>query len=318
MTDIVTIDCNYVLPQVAAAYLLRAGDKACFIDNNTNYAVPALLAALKENNYKPEDVSHIIITHVHLDHAGATGLLLSHCPNAVVVAHPRAAPHVIDPTRLVESACSVYGAEKFHKLYGEILPVPESRVYIPADGEVMHIGDRDLEFIYTRGHANHHFVILDKKSQSIFTGDSFGIAYPLLQHGSHAFLFPSTSPTDFDAAEARISYDKILATGAARAYPTHFGAWTDMAGGHRMLTTALDEIEAIFTPLRDGELTGDDAYKFAFAGFQKFFNRELTERGIHLSKEEQGILGMDIDLNAQGIAFAAQRARKKGAKPTNG
>jgi glyoxylase-like metal-dependent hydrolase (beta-lactamase superfamily II) len=314
MSDIITIDCNYIMPQVAAAYLLRAGGKACFIDNNTNYAVPALLAALKNAGYKPEDVSHIIITHVHLDHAGATGLLLSHCPNAVVVAHPRAAPHVINPSRLVQSASAVYGADNFKKLYGEILPVPETRVYIPADGETMCIGDRDLEFTYTRGHANHHFVILDKKTMSIFTGDSFGIAYPLLQHGTHPFLFPTTTPTDFDAGEARISYDKILKMGAQRAYPTHFGVWTDMAGGHKMLQRSMDEIEGVFNKLRDGLLEGDAAYRFAFDGFKTFFNRELAERNISLTQEEEEVLNMDIDLNAQGLTFAAQRARKKSGK----
>lgn len=312
MTDIVTIDCNYILPQVAAAYLLRAGDKACFIDNNTNYAVPSLLTGLAENGYKPEDVSHIIITHVHLDHAGGTGVLLSYCPNAVVVAHPRAAPHVINPSRLVSSASAVYGADNFKKLYGEILPVPENRVYIPEDGETMRVGDRELTFTYTRGHANHHFVILDKKSKSIFTGDSFGIAYPLLQHGSRPFLFPSTSPTDFDAAEARLSYDKILASGAERAYPTHFGPWTDMRAGHAMLTAAMVEIEGVFNDLKNSAYEGDEAYRFAFAGFKKFFERELTSRGIHLNPKEEKILDLDVDLNAQGLAFAAQRARKKG------
>ena len=311
MTDIVTIDCHYVLPQVAAAYLIRAGQSACFIDNNTNHAVPSLLAALTTTGYKPEDVTHIIITHVHLDHAGATGLLLSKCPNAVVVAHPRAAPHVINPTRLVESAKAVYGAEAFTKLYGEILPVPEARVYIPADGETLQVGDRELKFIYTRGHANHHFVILDQKSKSIFTGDSFGIAYPLLQHGSRPFLFPSTSPTDFDAAEARISYDKVLASGAERAYPTHFGAWNDIAAGHKMLMVAMDEIENLFNEIKGSDLEGDAAYKFTFSGFRRFFDRELAVRGIQLSAEEQTVLDMDIDLNAQGLAFAAQRARKK-------
>jgi glyoxylase-like metal-dependent hydrolase (beta-lactamase superfamily II) len=314
MQDIVTIDCNYILPQVAAAYLLRAGAQACFIDNNTNYAVPLLLKALADTGYKPEEVSHIIVTHVHLDHAGATGLLLTHCPNAIVVAHPRAAPHLINPTRLVTSAGAVYGEENFRKLYGEILPVPEARVYIPADGEKMQVGDRELEFIYTRGHANHHFVIWDKKSRCVFTGDSFGIAYPLLQHGSKPFLFPTTTPTDFDAAEARLSYDRILALGAERTYPTHFGAWNDVAAGHRMLHQAITEIEEFYTELRESELSGDEAYRFAFSGFKKFFDRELKERGIHLTRSDEDVLGMDIDLNAQGIAFAAQRARKKAGK----
>lgn len=310
MKDIITIDCNYVMPRVAAAYLIRCGEKACFVDNNTNHSVPALLAALKDNGYKPEQVSHIIITHVHLDHAGGTGLLLTHCPNAVVVAHPRAAPHVIDPSRLVKSAQQVYGEDNFRKLYGEILPVPENRVVIPADGEVIKVGDKSLQFIYTRGHANHHFSIYEQTTKSIFTGDSFGIAYPMLQHGSKPFLFPSTTPTDFDAVEARLSYDKILASGAERAYPTHFDVWTDMHAGYTMLNGYLNQIESLYNSL----LTAVDSEQIpalAHAGFDAFFAEELKARGITLSQQEKEVLEMDIDLNAQGIAFAAARARKK-------
>ena len=311
MKDIITIDCNYVMPRVAAAYLIRCGNKACFVDNNTNHSVPTLLAALRDNGYTPEQVSHIIITHVHLDHAGGTGLLLTHCPNAVVVAHPRAAPHVIDPSRLIASAQQVYGVENFKSLYGDILPVPVSRVVIPADGEVIQAGDKSLQFIYTRGHANHHFSIYEQTTKSIFTGDSFGIAYPMLQGGNKPFLFPSTSPTDFDAAEARVSYDKILASGAERAYPTHFDVWTDMRGGYTMLSGYISEIEKLYQAL----LVEPDATKIpalARAGFDEFFDRELRSRGISLSGKEKEVLEMDIDLNAQGIAFAAARARKKG------
>jgi glyoxylase-like metal-dependent hydrolase (beta-lactamase superfamily II) len=311
---VTTIDCEYVMPNVAAAYLLHCGDKACFIDNNTNHAVPLLLKALKDNAFKPEEVAYIIITHVHLDHAGATGLLLQHCPNATVVAHPRAAPHVIDPSRLVQSAQSVYGEAEFQKLYGEIQAVPESRVYIPADGEVLNVGDTELQFIYTRGHANHHFVILDRKTNSIFTGDSFGIAYPMLQHGKRPFLFASTSPTDFDAAEARLTYDKIVATGAARAYPTHFGVWSDLPAGHAMLSEHMTQIETIYDALKTGNTGSAEPYAYARSAIETWFADQLTERGIQLSSTEQHMLGMDIDLNAQGLAFAAARARKKAAK----
>lgn len=316
MKDIITIDCNYVMPRVAAAYLIRCGEKACFVDNNTNHSVPALLSALKENGYTPEQVSHIIITHVHLDHAGGTGLLLTHCPNAVVVAHPRAAPHVIDPSRLVKSAQQVYGVDNFRKLYGDIVPVPENRVVIPADGEIIKVGDKSLQFIYTRGHANHHFSIYEQTTKSIFTGDSFGLAYPMLQHGSKPFLFPSTSPTDFDAAEARLSYDKILASGAERAYPTHFDVWSDMKGGYTMLNSYLNQIENLYNSLLT-ELDAEKIPALARAGFDAFFAEELKARGITLSQQEKEVLEMDIDLNAQGIAFAAARARKK-AQGTNG
>ncbi len=311
---VTTIDCEYVMPNVAAAYLLNCGDKVCFIDNNTNHAVPRLLAALKDNGFKPEDVAYIIITHVHLDHAGGTGLLLQHCPKAMVIAHPRAAPHVIDPSRLVQSAQSVYSEAVFTKLYGTIQGVPESRVYVPADGEVMKVGDTELTFIYTRGHANHHFVILDRKTNTIFTGDSFGIAYPMLQKGSKPFLFASTSPTDFDAAEARITYDKIVATGAKQAYPTHFGAWSDLALGHAMLNKHMTQIEKIFAALKAGDTGGAEPYAFAYSAIQDWFSAELADRRIALNASEQKMLGLDIDLNAQGLVFAAARARKKAAK----
>lgn len=310
---VTTIDCNYVMPEVAAAYLLHCGDKACFIDNNTNHCVPDLLKGLASAGYKPEDVAYIIITHVHLDHAGATGLLLTHCPNAKVVAHPRAAPHVIDPSRLVKSAQGVYGEENFRKLYGDIVPVPEDRVVIPADGDTLTVGDTELTFIYTRGHANHHFVIVDKKTQSVFTGDSFGIAYPMLQKGSAPFLFPSTSPTDFDAAEARISYDKILHCGAKQAYPTHFGVWNDLTAGHKMLHEYINHAEQIYNTLVSAtDPSPENDYKTAYAGYKELFDKELAARGVTVSGEEHKILELDLDLNAQGVAFAAQRARKKG------
>ncbi|HRP69329.1 MAG TPA: MBL fold metallo-hydrolase, partial [Turneriella sp.] len=199
----------------------------------------------------------------------------------------------------------------FKELYGEIIAVPESRIVQPADGETIRVGELELEFIYTRGHANHHFVIFDKASKSIFTGDSFGVAYPILQGGKFPFLFPSTSPTDFDAAEARISYDKIIKSGATTAYPTHYGAWQDIALGYKMLNAAIDEIEKMFNAIYQSTMDDKAAQSFAREQIERYFTRELAERGILLNAEGKTVLEMDIDLNSQGIAFAALRARKK-------
>lgn len=310
---VTTIDCHYVRPQVAAAYLLHCGSKACIIDNNTNHAVPAILAALASAGYEREQVEFIIITHAHLDHAGGSGLLMQQCPKARLVAHPRAAPHMIDPARLVKSAQAVYGEEKFRQLYGEIVPVPAERTLTPADGETLSVGDTELTFLYTRGHANHHFVIFDKKTESVFTGDSFGIAYPMLQKGKYPFLFPSTSPTDFDAQEARLSYDKILACGAKQAYPTHFGIWRDIPAGHKMLYEYINYSEKIFNALlAQQDNTPEIDYQFAYGEYKKFFEKELQLRHLSLSADDEQMLALDIDLNAQGVAFAAQRMRKKG------
>src|SRR5690242_7173105 len=118
-----TIDCHYVMPNFAAAYLLADQGKAAFVDNNTTHSVPTLMNALKQRGLEPKDVQFIMVTHVHLDHAGGTSALATLCPNAVVLAHPRAAPHLIDPRKLVSSARAVYGDAIFDQLYGKIDPI---------------------------------------------------------------------------------------------------------------------------------------------------------------------------------------------------
>ena len=214
MSDIRTIDCDYMRREgFAAAYLMREGERAAFVETNTNHALPKLLSALEAEGLDPEAVEYVIITHVHLDHAGGASALMQACPNATLLAHPRAAPHVIDPAKLVKSAKAVYGEREFSEMYGDIRPVPEARVRSMADGETLAFGERTLTFLHTRGHANHHFCVLDTGSNGIFTGDSFGLVYPGLQQGG-LFAIPSTSPTDFDAAAAKQSLDRILDTGA--------------------------------------------------------------------------------------------------------
>lgn len=311
---VTTIDCHYLKPQLAAAYLLHCGPKACFIDNNTSRALPYLLAALKQAGYTPDAVEYIIITHVHLDHAGCTGALLQHCPQAKVVAHPRAAPHLINPERLIRSAESVYGPEEFRRLFGEIVPVPEEKIIIPQDGDILRCGDNELQFIYTRGHANHHFAILDRTTKSVFTGDTFGIAYPQLQHGSTPFVFPSTSPTDFDAAEALQSYQKILTCGAQRAYLTHFGVLEDIQRACAMLVSYTEFAAKLLQQLlQRTNYSGAENYQFAHTSWKNFFAEELARRGIAITPEIEELLAMDCDLNAQGLVFVAERARRKTA-----
>src|SRR5699024_7188114 len=224
MTSIHTIDTHYLgYPEVAAAYLIVEGDRAAFVDNNTNAAVPRLLASLEEQGLTPEQVEYLIITHVHLDHAGGTSKLAKACPNATVVAHPRAAPHVIDPSKLVASASAVYGEAEFERLYGTIEPVAEARVQVMDDEQTLQFGRRELRFLHTRGHANHHFCIADSASGAIFAGDAFGLVYPALQ-GEGLFAFPSTSPTDFEPALARDSIRRLVDERPSCLYLTHFGA----------------------------------------------------------------------------------------------
>lgn len=297
MSDVV-IDCHYTRPRIACAYLLCEKGEAAFVENNTARALPHLLGALRDAGYAPEQVRYVIITHVHLDHAGASGHLMRHFPNATLLCHPRAARHVIDPARLLASARAVYGDSEFDRLYGEILPVPESRVQIMEDESSAFLGERTLRFLHTRGHANHHFCVVDSKTAGVFTGDSFGIAYPDAQERG-PFIFPSTTPTEFDPAEARKSVERIASIpGLKHAYLTHFGAFDSIAEGREQLLEGIDVFETILNECRSAEET--ERLGLAKKRVREYFDRHAPEYAE--------LLSMDTLLNAQGIAFAAGRS----------
>jgi glyoxylase-like metal-dependent hydrolase (beta-lactamase superfamily II) len=293
-------------------------DQAAFIEVNTAKAVPYLLEALRSNKLKPEQVAYIIITHVHLDHAGGVFALLKKCPNAIVLAHPLAARHLTYPKLLSESVRTVFGKDFFEQHYGRIEPVNADRVRSMMDGETLEFGGRSLTFIHTRGHANHHFSVFDSRSGAIFTGDSFGASYPFLKKGERSLLFPLTPPTDFNPEEARISVNKILASGAELAYLTHFGVWPDMqAGAHDMLH-GLNWLEQILMDAERSELEGEALEEWCHQNVIRMFDRDLAERGINLSEDERKFLSLDLKINAAGLAHAAARRKweRKNKKTT--
>ena len=307
--SVFTIDCQYIRPQFAAAYLIVEDGRATFVENNTTHAVPLLLEALKKQGLTGEQVDYLIITHVHLDHAGGTSALLKHCPQAVVLAQERAAPHIIDPTRLIKGSQAVYGQEQFKALYGDIEPIPAARVRVVTDGEVIRWGSRQLKFIYTLGHAKHHMCIHDSGSNGIFTGDSFGLACPEFQRGDDFFIFPSTSPSDFDPEEAQKALEKIMATGASRAYLTHFGILPDMAEGFRQMSEYIGVMREMRDAAADLSLAEEQIDDFCFKKMELFFQTELARHGLKASDKIIAALEMDIKLNAMGVALAARRLR---------
>jgi glyoxylase-like metal-dependent hydrolase (beta-lactamase superfamily II) len=275
--------------------------------------VPRLLEALSATGRSPADVRHIIVTHVHLDHAGGTSALSRLCPGATVLCHPRAERHLVDPGKLIESSRQVYGEAQFERLYGEILPIPAARVRALADGEEVALGARTLRFLHTRGHANHHFCILDADDGSIFTGDSFGVAYPFLQSAG-LFVFPTTTPTDFDPIEARRSVERIVATGAARAYPTHFGELADLPGAAAQLLPLIDECGRILEAAVRSELTDRELERFCLERWGAAIDAALAARGLQLSPSDAAFMALDRGLNAQGLAVAASRLRSAAAR----
>jgi len=308
-----TIDCDYMdAPGVAAAYLLVDGDEAAFVETCTSRSVPRLLAALESAGLTPEQVRYVVITHIHLDHAGGAGALMAVCPHATLLAHPKAAPHAVDPTRIVAGASEVYGADRFEELYGTITPVPAARVRALDDGDEVPFGSGVLRFVHTRGHANHHFVVVAPQADAVFTGDAFGIVYPALQDAG-LFAFPSTSPTDFDPAAAHAAVDAILATGMGRAFPTHFGEQRDLTGMATQLHELLDAHAAILEQADADGLEGEALDAFCQARVRSAFDSKVQAAGLE-HHPDLGLLDLDVDLNAQGVAFALAKRRYKRSK----
>ena len=304
------IDCNYLQPQFEGAYLMTEGSRAAFIENNTAHAVPLLLRALEDRQIKPSQVDYLIITHVHLDHAGGSSRLMNACPSAVLLAHPRAVPHLIDPSRLVASAKKVYGEKRFADLYGAIEAIPAERVRAVEDGETLRWAGRDLHFFHTRGHANHHFCVYDPASRGVFTGDSFGLAYPGMQKRG-LFIFPSTSPTDFNAAEAIASVKKIRDCGADRAYLTHFGKIDDLPEAARQLETHLGFCADLLERAQNSGLPHEEWRRYCLNEFEVYFKTLCRKTGWIDYREISDLMKLDLEVNAMGIAYAAQKSLAK-------
>jgi len=309
--DVVTIDTHYDdRDDLAAAYLLTGGDEVAFVETNTAFAVPRLLGALQAAGRSPEDVRYIAITHIHLDHAGGAGQLMAACPHATLLAHPKAARHAIDPSRIVKGATEVYGEEPFARLYGEVIAVAEERVRILDDGETVHLGDRPLTAWHTRGHANHHLVLHDPAADTVFTGDAFGLLYPSLQrHGP--FVVPSTTPTDFDPEAAHASVDRIADLGTTWLHPTHFGRHARVPALSDQLHRLLDGHAAIVDRADADGLEGAALDEACLDGVWALFDAHLEAAGLGGDAAARAQLHFDALLNAQGLAFAVRKRRYK-------
>jgi glyoxylase-like metal-dependent hydrolase (beta-lactamase superfamily II) len=183
--------------------------------------VPRVLAALSDKGIAPAQVDWLILTHIHLDHAGGAGLLMQQLPNARLAVHPRGARHMADPSKLISGVVAVYGEQVTRDLYGDIRPVAKERITQTPHGFIIPLAGRELLFLDTPGHARHHVAILDRKSGHIFAGDVFGISYRELDEGGRQFVFPTSSPVQFEPGPYHRSIDLIMGYDPEVAYLTH-------------------------------------------------------------------------------------------------
>lgn len=301
------IDTAFQRDHFDAAYLIVENGRGAFVDCGTSYSVPHMLAALEAAGLSPADVDWLIVTHVHLDHAGGAGALMTQLPNARLVVHPRGAPHMIDPAKLIAGAAAVYGEEEMTRSYGRILPVPESRVVVAEDGHRIDLARRELLCIDTPGHAKHHLCVWDARSRCWFTGDTFGLSYRELDSEHGAFVLPTTTPVQFEPEALKNSIARLLSYSPDGIYLTHFGR---VGNVEKLAGDLYEQIDAMTAIARDCD-GGEERHRCMTAALTSLYQDRARNHGCLLDDAAIArVLAMDIELNAQGLASWLDRDRR--------
>jgi glyoxylase-like metal-dependent hydrolase (beta-lactamase superfamily II) len=293
------VDAAHVRDELASIYILQQGDEVAIIDTGTCHSLNNVQSTLTELGVDNNQIKYVIPTHIHLDHAGGAGAMMRLFEQARLVIHPRGARHMIDPTRLIEGSKAVYGESLFRQLYGEITPIDEDRVDIANDLDRYYLGSRELLFIDTPGHARHHFCIYDDQSRGIFTGDTYGLAYPPLKHHPRG-LIPTSSPVQFDPEAMFTSIDRLLSYQPEWMYLTHYGAIDRPAERAIGLKQWIGEYITLCQRIDPQDSEADRQLESEMRGmiFSKFSDDNSLDENM-LAR----LLNTDIKLNAQGLAI---------------
>lgn len=307
------LESGYGRPMLAAIHVVVEGGRAAIIDTGTNDSVPRVLGALAALGIEPENVNWVMLTHIHLDHAGGAGSLMCALPRARLLVHPRGLRHMIDPSRLWEGTSAVYGAERAYELYGLLVPVPPERIVPATDGLEVRLGERRFRVLDTPGHARHHICIWDDTARAFFTGDTFGLSYRELDVDGRAFVVPTTTPTQFQPDAMHESIDRMLAMQPAAMYLTHYSRVTDVqrlgADLHRLIETMVAVAQAA---------RGDGVARHVeiLAGLEQVIREEAGRQNWALDEEQTlELLRMDLELNAQGLGVWLDSQRAVEAQP---
>jgi glyoxylase-like metal-dependent hydrolase (beta-lactamase superfamily II) len=304
---ITAIDTGVLRARFDASHLLVSGGRAAFVDTGTNDSVPRLLAALAVKGLAPEHVDYVLLTHVHLDHAGGAGSLMRALPKAIAVVHPRGARHMIDPAKLTEGAIAVYGEGEFRRTYGDIVPIPAERIRTVADGERIDFRGRVLEFIHTPGHALHHYCIVDRAAQAIFSGDTFGVSYREFDTARGAFIFPTTTPVQFDPDAAHASIDRLMSYHPQAIFLTHYSRVLELERLARDMHECLDGFVRIGNECEHLE----HRTRAMRERMAEFLNARLDAHGLPRDDARRdALLEPDVALNVQGLEVWLERRRR--------
>jgi glyoxylase-like metal-dependent hydrolase (beta-lactamase superfamily II) len=288
-----------------AGYLLEAAEPT-LIETGPGTSVEPVANALGHLGVGADELAHIVLTHIHLDHAGGAGALSARFPRASVWVHERGAPHLADPARLVASTARVWGEAEMRELFGPTEPVDASRLRPLLEADTIDMGDRRLDALHTPGHASHHVALVDSRTGVVFTGDALGIHVPDLP-----VLRPATPPPEFDLERAVDSIERIRERARSILLFAHFGplrdvdatcdlairrlrAWTGVVGAAMRETEDPDELAARLEEAALGDIeTGSEAT----------LDLEMLEDRLRLLSS--------IRMNAAGIARYWKKRRER-------
>jgi glyoxylase-like metal-dependent hydrolase (beta-lactamase superfamily II) len=279
------------VPHIIATAVLHGPGGVALVDPGPTSTLPTLRAALEGGGIRMSDVRAVVLTHIHLDHAGVTGTLVRERPDVRVYVHERGAPHLVDPAKLLASATRLWGAD-MDRLWGEVRPVPRENLTVLRGGEAIEADGRRLAVEYTPGHAFHHVSFYDAESGVAFVGDTAGI-----RRGRDGFVLPPTPPPDIDLEAWRASLQTIGRWRADTLFVTHFGPHAPAAAHLTEMADHLDLVGGLVRTSLDRE--GDDESREAW--YADEIRRALRRRMPEAAAQAYEVAGR-FDLNWKGLA----------------
>ena len=300
--DVSYVDLNFRgTPGIIATGVLSDPSGVTLVDPGPTSCLDALRHALAEQRIALGDVRALLLTHIHLDHAGATGALLQENPAIEVYVHERGARHLVDPSKLIESASRLYGT-MMEPLWGAMLPVPSARVKVLHGGERIRLGSREIEVAYTPGHASHHVSYFDRANDMAWVGDTAGIRV-----GTSRFVMPPTPPPDIELEVWRESLARIAAWNPTSLFLTHFGPVQPAHGHLDDLAVKLGEAAEMVRRSLDAGPTEDRQFAAYREEFARYIRRFVSEHEAAAYER-----AAPFEYNWQGLA---RYWRKRAAPP---
>lgn len=288
-----------------AAYLLDAAEPT-LVETGPGTSVEPVTAALDHLGIAARSLAHIVLTHIHLDHAGGVGQLAERFPSAAVWVHERGAPHLVDPSRLLASTARVWGEREMRELFGPAQPVDDERVRSLRDGDLIRMGDRELEVLDTPGHASHHVALIDSRTGAAFTGDALGIHVPDLP-----VLRPATPPPEFDLERYVASIERIRAAARSILLFAHFGPLPEVdATCDLAIRRVRDWANVVEIALRETEDPDELAARLEAAALDDIETGAEATLDLGMLEDRLRLLS-SIRMNAQGLARYWRRRRER-------